>query len=146
MGSENAKPVPGPHGEPVPHGFKDFDEFRAFAGRLQEALPSGTQPLMQGSAVTGRSYRTGQPFDQNRRSDFDVALAGAALFNQARALGLKVKDSTRIGPLTDEYLDALGLLDVRDQLQQEVQRPVNFMLFDGLEAALKRPSIWMPIA
>jgi hypothetical protein len=146
MGSETTKPTPGPQGEPVPHGFRDFEQFREFGAALYSGLPPGTQPLVQGSAVTGRSYRTGQPFDQGRTSDFDVALAGADLFASARQLGLKAKDGTRIGPLNDAQLEALGLLELRDRVQRLAGRPVRFMLFESLEAGLKRPSLWVPSA
>jgi len=102
------------------------------------------QPLFQGSSVTGRSWRTGEPFDVGRRSDYDIALVGPDLFEMGRALGLKAKDGTRIGPLYDARLDALGLLDLRDDLARLAGRPVNFMLYADLESAFKRPWIWVP--
>jgi hypothetical protein len=42
----------------------------------------------QGSAVTGRSADTGAPFDQNRQSDFDVAIAGDSVYAAARERGV----------------------------------------------------------
>jgi filamentous hemagglutinin len=132
------------HGNPIPRGFTSAEEFQEFGSRLRHGLPEGIQPLFHGSSVTGQSYRTGQPFDAGRRSDFDIALAGSALFERARALGLKAKDGTRIGPLSDAQLDALGLLDLRNELSQLAGRVVRFMLFNDLASALKRPWIWVP--
>ncbi|MEO6807753.1 MAG: hypothetical protein ABI353_01390 [Isosphaeraceae bacterium] len=130
-------------GKPIPHGFKSAPEFQEFGRRLRIGLPEGTQPLLQGSSVTGRSYRSGEPFDEVRQSDLDVALVGLDLFEGGQALGLKAKDGTRIGPLSPQDLSNLGLLGLRDQLTAFTGRPVNFMLFASLEAALKRPSIWV---
>ncbi len=70
----------------------------------ENGVPEGTQPLFQGNAVTGSSYSTGKPFDVGRQSDFDIALAGSDLFEKAKALNLKAKDGTRIGPLSAKKL------------------------------------------
>jgi hypothetical protein len=131
-------------GNPIPHGFKNVEGYQQFTAKLRSELPPGTQPLFQGSAVTGASYKTGKAFDVGRQSDFDIALAGQTLFDKARALGLKVKDGTRIGPLSPQDLENLGLLGLRDQLGSLAGRTVNFMLFDSIGAALKRPSVWVP--
>ena len=128
---------------PVPQGFDTFDHFAAFASRLRAGLPDAVQPLFQGSSVTGVN-RAGEPFDAGRRSDFDIALVGPALFDAGRSMGLKAKDGTRIGPLSPQVLEALGLLGLRDELSTLAGRPVNFMLFSSLDAALKRPSLWVP--
>jgi filamentous hemagglutinin len=136
--------VQGPQGEPAPYGFSSYDEFLDFRRRLRRGVPEGTQPLFQGSAVTGRSFRTGKPFDVGRRSDFDIALAGPELFGKAKDLGLRAKDGTRIGPLMGQSLQDLGLLSLTNELGAIAQRPVRFMLFDSIPCALKRPSIWVP--
>jgi hypothetical protein len=133
-----------PRDKSIPNGFKDAEEFHQFGARLKNGLPGGTQPLFQGSSVTGSSFKTGKPFDVGRQSDFDIALVGRALFDKARALGIKAKDGTRIGPLSPQDLENPGLLGLRDQLGALAGRPVNFMLFDSIGAALKRPSVWVP--
>jgi len=129
---------------PIPHGFNSAEDFQQFGSLLRSELPEGTQPLFQGSAVTGRSYSTGKPFDVGRQSDFDLALAGPDLFGKAKALNLKTKDGTRIGPLSAKNLEDLGLSVLQSQLSGLAGRPVEFMLFDSIESALKRPSIWVP--
>ncbi len=91
-------------GNPIPHGFNGAEDFQQFGSLLRSTVPEGTQPLFQGSAVTGSSYSTGKPFDVGRQSDFDIALAGSDLFEKAKALNLKAKDGTRIGPLSAEKI------------------------------------------
>ncbi len=131
-------------GNPIPHGFNSAEDFQQFGSLLRSELPDGTQPLFQGSAVTGSSYSTGKPFDVGRQSDFDIALAGSDLFEKAKALNLKTKDGSRIGPLSAKNLEDLGLSVLQGQLNGLAGRSVEFMLFDSIESALKRPSIWVP--
>jgi hypothetical protein len=114
MGDCFKKPLDA-QGNPTPRGFKNADEFQEFAGRLKSGLPERTQPLFQGSSVTGTSYKTGKPFDVGRTSDFDIGLAGSELFERAKALGLKAKDGTRIGPLSPQDLENLGLSALQNQ-------------------------------
>ena len=130
-------------GQPIPHGFETIEDYRSFAILLREGLPEGVQPLFQGSSVTGKSHRTGKPFEVDRRSDFDIALAGRHLFDRARSLGLKIKNGERIGPVSPQILEILGLSDLVHQVSDLAGRPVNFMLFDSVESALRRPSIWV---
>lgn len=129
---------------PMPRGFRNVEEFQRFSARLRSELPPETEPLFQGCSVTGAGYKTSEAFDVARQSDFDIALVGQAMFDRARALGLKVKDGSRIGPLTPQALVDLGLAELREELESLAGRPVNFMLFDSMGAALKRPSLWVP--
>jgi hypothetical protein len=126
-----------------PLGFANDAEFDRFGAVLAAGLPPGCQPVLQGSAVTGGNWETGERFDEGRQSDLDIALAGDELFDKARAMGLRVKDGTRIGPLSDQVLAGLGLLELRDRLANQCGREVRFMLFVSIKAALKRPSIWI---
>jgi hypothetical protein len=62
----------------TPRGFTTFEEFQQFGADLYNGLRQAgfndAEAAMQGSSVTRRSAETGQPFDQGRISDFDVAL------------------------------------------------------------------------
>ena len=127
----------------IPPGFSNAEDFGRFTHCLKSGLADGTQALFQGSIVTGRSYRSGETFDIGRQSDIDIALVGSDLFEKAKALPLKVKDGTRIGPLSTKHLEDLGLLTLQRQLSDLAGRPVNFMLFNSIEAALRRPSLWV---
>ena len=75
------------------------------------------EPILQGSAVTGKSYRTGQAFDVGRIGDFDIALASPELLRKAESLGVWLRSGVaRTGPLSERDLKALGLNDLASQL------------------------------
>jgi hypothetical protein len=131
-----------PNGNPLPYGFKSYEQYKDFAKLLRTEAPAGTTVLFQGSAVTGKSYKTGEAFDVGRLSDFDIALANQSLFKKARELGYKAKDGSRIGPLKDEQLRDLGLLEYAKKVRKNSEgRTTEFMLFDSPESAYSRPSI-----
>jgi hypothetical protein len=129
------------NGSPVPFGFSSVDEYEAFARQLKGDLPDNIDVLFQGSSVTGKSFKSGLPFDAGRQSDFDIALAGQDLFEQAQSFGYRVKDGTRIGPLKPSQLEELGLSDLSRRLSVQANRPVEFMIFNSANSAYKRPSI-----
>ncbi|BFH13032.1 hypothetical protein WJ0W_002613 [Paenibacillus melissococcoides] len=96
--------------------------------------------------MTGISHKKGLPFDQGRKSDFDVALVNDDLFLEALEIGrggrFKMKtDPNRIGPLDEKQLDRLGLLEIIEKKSKEAGLPVSFMLYESVEQALKRPSL-----
>jgi len=132
----------------IPHGFRNAGVFRRFSSSVNNGLESAgfrnTTAIMQGSAVTGQSFRSGRPFSQ--LSDFDLALAGDSIFERAVALGIKTRSQgTRTGPLTPENIAALGLSDFREALSIRAGREVNFMIFRSVDTALeKAPSIVLP--
>ncbi|MFW5436754.1 late control protein [Paenibacillus apiarius] len=133
-------------GNPLPFGFSNVKQYNDFVKSLKEELPEGTQILFQGSSVTGVSHKKGLPFDQGRKSDFDIALVNDDLFLEAleigRGGGFKMKtDPNRIGPLDEKQLDRLGLLEIIEKKSKEAGRPVSFMLYESVEQALKRPSL-----
>lgn len=134
----------------MPLGFKSMDEFHRFGqtlrGGLGEAGFEDVVPIFQGSSVTGFKFTTGAPFDEGRVSDFDIALAGPSLLARAKELGIALRSGgARTEPLKLEHLEALGLLDLREQLSRWAGREVNFMIFGTVEDALNRgPSIVVP--
>ena len=118
----------------------------AFRVELGRAGYSDVQPILQGSAVTGKSYSTGAAFDVGRVSDFDVALASPSLMQRAQELGIGLRSGgTRTGPLTAENLRQLGLSDMAQQMTRQYGREVNFMIYNSAEtAATRAPSIPVP--
>ena len=134
----------------VPHGFTSVTEFRSFAGHLRSGLyRSGyrdVRALFQGSAVTGRSFRTGKAFDVGRISDFDIALVSPTLFERAKALGVQIRGrGIRTAPLADRDLARLGLRDLAEELTRQAGRPVKFMIYKSESTAASRaPSILVP--
>ncbi len=134
----------------LPKGFSSIDEFKNFGSDLYSGLENAgygdVTAIFQGSSVTGVSYHTGQPFDVGRVSDFDVALASPELLARATELGIDLRSAgSRTGPLKVRDLELLGLTELSAQLSRQAGRPVNFMIFDTVEAATSRaPSIFVP--
>ncbi|MEV0204291.1 RHS repeat-associated core domain-containing protein [Streptomyces sp. NPDC050788] len=136
-------PKPGPRR--VPMGFANAEEFSSFGSRLQSGLrQAGYEDVtaaMQGSSVTGKSFRTGKPFGPH--SDFDVALTGADILARAKKAGIPLRSSgTRTRPLKGADLEKMGLAGLREGLTKSMGRDVNFMVYGSLEGAVGRsPSI-----
>jgi filamentous hemagglutinin len=134
----------------VPSGFADAKEFSTFGGSVRDGLLkagySNVDPILQGSAITGKSYRTGQPFDVGRASDFDIALASPELLDKASSLGIGLRSgATRTGPLSVRDLKVLVLEDLASQLSKQAGRDVNFMIYGSTTSAISRaPSIILP--
>ncbi|WP_425428398.1 polymorphic toxin-type HINT domain-containing protein [Agarilytica rhodophyticola] len=128
-------------------GFKSIEEFSSFGETLNSGLAkigfSNVKALLQGSAVTGKSFRTGKAFDSGRVSDFDIALAGKDILAKAKSSGIKLRSGgTRTGPLSPSQVKKLGLSPLQSTLSNSAGRPVNFMIFgDRTSAAAKAPSI-----
>ncbi|WP_405048052.1 hemagglutinin repeat-containing protein [Rhizobium miluonense] len=148
---------PGSQGSPVegttgtvPKGFANLDDFTKFGSNIRDGLSragyENVEPILQGSAVTGQSYRSGQAFDVGRVSDFDIALASPELLQRAQSLGIGLRSSgTRTGPLSARDLKALGLSDLAKELGGQAGREVNFMIYGSPTVATSRaPSIVLP--
>ncbi|WP_228287694.1 LysM peptidoglycan-binding domain-containing protein, partial [Acinetobacter pittii] len=136
-----------PDGNPLPFGFKGYDDYLEFTNLLKASLPENTTAIFKGSSVTGRSSsfskKPNLPFDYNRLSDFDIALINDDLYLNAleggRSKGFKVKSlPDRMGPLDDQQLEYLKLEHLRGSLQEKAGRPVEFMLYDSIQGALLR--------
>ncbi len=134
----------------VPSGFANTKEFSSFGGSVRDGLSKAgygnVEPILQGSAVTGKSYRTGQAFDVGRTSDFDIALASPELLRKAESLGIGLRSGgARTGPLSMRDLKALGLNDLASQLTKQAGRDVNFMIYGSTSSATSRaPSLILP--
>lgn len=139
-----------PHVIGAPHGFRDINTFNKFGADARAGLRAAgfadVEPILQGSAVTGKSFRTGGAFDVGRVSDFDVALTSPSMLAKAKALGIPLREGgTRTGPLTAADLEKLGLRTLASKLSKEAGREVNFMIFSSSDAAMNRaPSIVLP--
>ena len=122
-------------------GFGSSRAFSQFGKTLNSGLADagfgGTKAILQGSAVTGKNFRTGKAFDA--ASDFDIALAGSSILARAKQLGIGLRSGgTRTGPLTDTQINQLGLGGLRSNLQNSAGREVNFIIFGD---AARAPSI-----
>jgi hypothetical protein len=140
-------PEPGDGGTPL--GFASAEALVQFVSTLRDGLDSagypGTRVAFQGSSVTGASFRTGQPFDVGRVSDYDIALGGDGIFQAAKDSGASLRSKgTRTGPIKAGQLADLGLAGLQNELGCMAGRDVNFMIYQSLDDALSRgPSIEM---
>ena len=134
----------------IPSGFANIEEFTSFGESLRSNLNlagyTDVVPILQGSAVTGKSFKAGELFDVGRTSDFDVALASPELLKRAEKLGIGLRsEGVRTGPLSVDDLKALGLTDMAKKMGQQAGRDVNFMIYDSPENAFRRaPSLALP--
>jgi len=130
----------------VPHGFRDFGQFREFAARFRDRMRALYPDLdmgFQGSSVTGRSADTGAPFDEGRVSDYDIAISGDSVNLAAHENGVQFRgDGVSTGPLSERDLDRLGLDGIVDDASAETGREVHVMIFRTIEeAAGRKPTI-----
>lgn len=104
----------------------DLVRLGRFVACLRPALPAGTRLLLRGSAVVGRSFRTGVPFDAAGpySSDLDVVVTGS------EAMGLWSPDGFYLAginsrPLCDQARWVAPELDqARTSAQDIARRPV----------------------
>jgi hypothetical protein len=103
------------------------DRFDAFCRLIREEIPEGTAVVLRGSALTGRRWKDGAPFDADGpgTSDLDLTLVGADVVGLFKVTGFFVP-GVHSRPLSDEDpLIAPDLIPLRQDLIQMVGRPVN---------------------
>ncbi|PBQ17294.1 hypothetical protein CCL08_14375 [Pseudomonas congelans] len=140
----------GAKGAVIPKDFSSADDFVRFCTNTRDGLAragyENVEPILQGSAVTGKSFKSGEAFDVGRVSDFDVALASPELLQRAQSLGIGLRSGgTRTGPLSARDLQALGLKDLSSKMSAQAGHEVNFMIYDSAATAASRaPSAVLP--
>jgi hypothetical protein len=108
--------------------FKGSQErFDEFIRAIREEVPAGTGAVLRGSAITGRRWSDGAPFDAegSGTSDIDVTLVGAAIIGWYSLTGFFVP-GVHSRPLSEDDPDiAPKLLALREALIVMTGRPVN---------------------
>jgi hypothetical protein len=134
-----------PNGTTSPWVEAFFNEFSQdlYSG-LHAAGYSDSTAVFQGSSVTGQSFKTGEPF--RAESDYDIALAGASLMEQAKKAGVGLRSGgTRTGPLREIDLRKMRLSGLAEALSRKGGREVHFMIYASLDSATGRaPSMIVP--
>lgn len=134
----------------VPYGFSSKAQFEEFGrtawDRLAASRHNDAEPYLEGSAVTGYKYTTGQLFDVGRRSDLDIAIVSRSLMARAKALGIGLRGrGTRTDPLKPKQLRSLELDDFTEQLKARSNRKIGVMIYESKEALdLHAPSLPLP--
>lgn len=99
-----------------------FDEFMRV---LSEATPDGVQVILRGSAVTGRKWKTDEPFDSDGpgTSDLDVTFLGGNMVALFGEFHIPLVHSVPLSEAHPFASTALGPL--RHNLSEIAGRPVN---------------------
>src|SRR5829696_8680613 len=91
------------------------EEFKRFCDVLEEFVPPGTVAILRGSAITGKRWKDGAPFDADGpgTSDLDLTLVGDEVLQHFTLTGFYVP-GVHTMPLGDEHPDiAPDLLPLR---------------------------------
>jgi hypothetical protein len=105
----------------------DEDRFEQFLRTIREEIPPGTGLVVRGSAITGKRWSDGAPFDADGpgTSDLDLTLVGDAVIGLFAVTGFFVP-GMHSRPLSDEDPNiAPDLVPLRETLMTMTGRPVN---------------------
>ncbi len=104
-----------------------LERFEEFVRVVREEIPEGTGVVLRGSAVTGKRWKDGAPFDADgpQTSDLDLTLVGDAAIGLFTVTGFFVP-GMHSRPLSDEDPGiAPQLVPLRETLMTLTGRPVN---------------------
>ena len=105
----------------------DRSKYQEFCDIIFDAVPDDTAVVLRGSAVTGRRWKDGAPFDADGpgTSDLDLTLVGDEVIGLFKATGFFVP-AIHSRPVSDDDPEiAPDLIPLRERLMQMVNRPVN---------------------
>jgi hypothetical protein len=105
----------------------DEARYREFRRILWDATPDRTAVVLRGSAVTGKRWKDGAPFDADGpgTSDLDLTLVGDDVIGYFKASGFFVP-GIHSRPVSEDDPDiAPELVPLRERLIAMVGRPVN---------------------
>jgi len=127
----------------IPSGFKNLEEFKEIGSQIYQTLEKNgfpdSQVHIRGSAVTGINWKTGNPFDFERRSDFDIAISSPQLLGKTQETGITLLNEHRTWPIKQTgQLKKLGLYELTQTLRQQTQRKISFVIYDSEQTITKR--------
>src|SRR5688572_27169397 len=120
-----------------------FDQFIAI---LRRDIPPGTGVVLRGSAVTGRRWKDGAPFDADGpgTSDLDLTLVGSEVIGLFTVTGFFVP-GVHSRPLSDEDPGiAPDLVPLRETLITMTGRPVNIQATRKAAMAFRGDTLGQP--
>jgi hypothetical protein len=122
----------------------DPERFNEFLRVLSEATPDGVDVILRGSSVTGRSWKTDEPFDHDGpgTSDLDVTFVGGdmvMLFREFHIPGIHSVPLSEAHPFASPTLGPL-----RQRLCEMTKRPVNLQATTSLVQYLREVSMDQP--
>jgi hypothetical protein len=131
----------------IPLAFESEDAYRAFSTRLRGMLERAgyddAEIIFQGSAVTGKSYKTGLPFGKD--SDIDIAIASPSMLSAAKSQHIQIRGihsrPLRMGDMRKLGIDGNEL----NELSNMVQHNPRYMIYKSTWSAINdKPSIIAP--
>lgn len=135
----------------IPLGFANKNAYMSFSSTLMNGLAEAGYPnavaAFQRSSVTGIRSWDRMPIGDNP-GDYDIAIADPDLYNDAKNLGVELKNEpARTMPLSEDQARELGLRDLQEELTAQAGRDVNIAIYEDPQAAMQyRPSIRVPFA
>jgi hypothetical protein len=105
----------------------DEDRYARFCDTLRDEVPDGTQVVLRGSAITGKRWKGGEPFDHDGpgTSDLDITLVGDEAIGFFKLTGFYVP-GVHSRPMGEDAPEiAPELVPLREKLMAMVNRPVN---------------------
>jgi hypothetical protein len=124
----------------------DAARFEAFCTTVRDAIPLGVGAVVRGSAVTGRRWKDGAPFDAEGpgTSDLDLTLIGGEALKLFRLDGFYVPGLHSRPLANDDDPIAPELVPVRAKLMAMVGRPVNIQATGDLVMFLRGDLLGQP--
>jgi hypothetical protein len=113
---------------------------------IREEIPEGTRVVVRGSAITGRRWKDGAPFDADGAgtSDLDLTLVGDRVIGLFTVTGFFVP-GMHSRPLSDEDPKiAPDLIPLRETLIAMTGRPVNIQASRELVMQLRGDVLGQP--
>ena len=103
------------------------DRFEEFLQVVREDIPAGTCVVLRGSAVTGKRWKDGAPFDADGpgTSDLDLTLVGDAVIGLFTVTGFFLPGMHSRPLSADDPNIAPDLVPLRETLMAMTGRPVN---------------------
>src|SRR5215212_2070058 len=103
----------------------DRRAYDRFCEIVRESVPEAHAAVLRGSAITGRRYVDGAPFDADGAgtSDLDLTLVGSDVLKYYSAFWIPGIHSKPLSEVDPDIAPAL--VPLREQLMAMVKRPVN---------------------
>ena len=124
----------------------DEERFDQFVDIVRQEIPEGTAVVVRGSAITGRRWKDGAPFDADGAgtSDLDLTLVGDAVIGLFTVTGFFVP-GLHSRPLSDDDPHiAPDLVPLRETLMAMTGRPVNIQASRELVMQLRGDVLGQP--
>ena len=124
----------------------DEAKFQQFRDTVRNAIPVGVGAVIRGSAVTGRRWKDGAPWDADGpgTSDLDLTLVGGDALKLFRIDGFYVPGVHSRPVSNDDHDFAPDLLPLRAKLMAMVGRPVNIQATGDLVMFLRGDLMGQP--